>query len=101
LVLRFAVAGEVVEDGEGGDGGDVLLAHQAHGFVAELRGVVDGGNAGLRGVERAGLAHGVDGDARAQAAGFFDGGCQLRLSVLVGGVQNAPAFAIILSGPVS
>jgi hypothetical protein len=40
---------DVRADGEGDAGGDVLLAHEAHGFVAELGGMVDGGNAGLRG----------------------------------------------------
>ena len=89
-----AMLGEVLEDGEGGHGGDVLFAHQAHGLVAELGGVVDGGNAGLRGVERARLAHGVDADRRAQAVGLFDRGGQLRLGVLVGRVQDAVDHAV-------
>ena len=72
----------------------MLLAHQAHGFIAELRGVVDGGNASLRGVERAGFAHGVDGNARAQAAGFFNGGGQFGLGVLVGRMQSAVNHAV-------
>ena len=62
---RGAVAGEVVEDGEGGDGGDVFFAHEAHGFFAELCGVVDGGDAGLGCVERSRLALCVDADRRA------------------------------------
>ena len=87
--LRFSVLREVVEDGEGGDGGDLFFAHEAHGLVAELRGVVDGGDAGLRGVERAGLAHGVDADGDAEAMSFSNGGGELLRSVLVGRVEDA------------
>jgi len=47
---------KVVEDGEGWYRGNLLLAHQAHGFVAELCGVLDGSDAGLRCEERARLA---------------------------------------------
>ncbi len=61
-----------------------FLLHQAHGLVAELVGVIDGRDAGLRGVERAGLAGGMHGDAVADARGFFHRGFELRLGVLVG-----------------
>ena len=77
LLRSGGVIGEIFEDGEGGDGEDLLLFHQAHGLVAELVGVIDGGHAGLRGVERAGFSGGMNGDALADARGFFDGGVQL------------------------
>ncbi len=62
---------------------DVFRAHQAHGFVAELVGMIDGSDAGLGGEERAGFAHGVDADASAYARGFFHSGGELFLGELV------------------
>ena len=42
--------------------------HEPHGLIAQLRGMVDGGDAGLRGVERSGLAHRMHGDAACPSA---------------------------------
>ena len=76
--------GEIFEDGESGHGEDLLLAHDAHGFVAELVGVVDGGDAGACGIERAGLSGGVDRDALADARGFVDAAVEFGFGVLIG-----------------
>ncbi len=80
---RGGVVGEIFEDGESGHGEDLFFAHQAHGFVAELKSVVDGFDAGARGVERAGLAHGVYCDAIAGARGFAHGGGEFFFGVLI------------------
>ena len=74
--------GEILGDGEGGDSENLFFLHEAHGFVAELIGVIDGSNAGLRGVECAGFASSVDSDAAARARGFLNGGRELRFGVL-------------------
>ena len=89
---------KIIEDGEGGHGEDAFLLHQAHGLIAELCAVVDRRHAGLRRIERARLAHGVDADVGAEALRFLDRRGQLRLGVLVGRVQHAVDHA---SGPVS
>jgi hypothetical protein len=77
------VLGEVFEDGEGGHGEDLFLAHQPHGLVAELVGVIDGSHSGARGVERARLSGGVHGHALAHARGLFHGGAQFGFGVLI------------------
>ena len=64
--------GEVLEYGEGGNGVDALGFHEAHGLIAQLRGMVDGGDAGLRRVEGSGLAHRMHGDTAAPARGLLD-----------------------------
>jgi len=46
---------EVLGDGKGGDGVDLLLAHDAHGFGTELVGVIDEATPAWR-VESSGLA---------------------------------------------
>jgi hypothetical protein len=63
--------------------------YQPHGLFAEFGGMVDGGDAGLRGVEGAGIVLRVNGDHGAEAMRFSHGGGELRLSVLVGRVQTA------------
>ena len=73
---------EIFGDGEGGDGEDLFFAHDAHGFVAELVGVVDGLDTGAGGVERSGLAGGMHGDAVARAGGLADCGGQFFFGVL-------------------
>jgi hypothetical protein len=77
------VVGEIFEDGESGHGEDLFFAHQAHGFVAELKSVVDGLDVGTRGVERARLAHGVYRDTIAGARGFAHGGGEFFFGVLI------------------
>src|SRR5450631_302701 len=57
LILRFSMMREIVKDGKGRNSEDALVAREAHGFVAQLGGVVDGGDSGLRRVERSRLAH--------------------------------------------
>ena len=76
---------KVLEDGEGGYGVDFLLAHKAHGLVAQLEGVIDRSYSRLGGVQGSGLAGAVDADAGSLAGGFSDGGFELGLGVLVGG----------------
>ena len=83
------VVGEIFEDGESGHGEDLFFAHQTHGFVAELKGVVDGFDAGARGVERAGLAHGVYRNTIAGACGFAHGGGEFFLGVLIRSGETA------------
>ena len=61
----------------------MLFAHEAHGFVAELKSVVDGFDAGARGVERSRFARGVDCDTIAGARGFADCGGEFFFGVLV------------------
>ena len=74
---------EVFENGERGDGEDLLFAHQAHGFVGELIGVIDGDDARARRVERARFAGGVNGDVLAHASGFAHRGGQFGFGVLI------------------
>ena len=76
--------GEIFEDGKRGHREDLFFAHQAHGFVAELQGVIDGGDSGLRSVERARFAHGVNGDATSCARSFVNCGDEFFFSVLIG-----------------
>ena len=70
------------------------MLHQAHGLLAEHVGMVDGRDAGLRGVERARLVGGVHGDAGAHAGGLSDSGRQLRGRVLVRGDVLTVDFAV-------
>ena len=56
-----------------------FLFHEAHGLVAELIGVIDRDNAGLRRIECSGLSGGVNRDMFAEARRFFDRGFELRL----------------------
>ena len=90
--------GKVFGDGERRDGEDLFFAHDAHGLVAELVGVVDGYDAGARGVERAGFAGGVDGDALAGARGFSTAALS-SASVYWKGVERRPLASE--SAPVS
>ena len=71
---RWSVLSEIFEDGKSGHGGDLLFAHQAHRFIAQLGRVVDGSDARLCSIECAGLAHGVNRNACTQAVGFLDSG---------------------------
>src|SRR5208282_2811006 len=50
------MVGEVLGNGEGGHGVDLLFAHDAHALRAELVGVIDGDDTGLDRVESSGLA---------------------------------------------
>ncbi len=86
--------GEVLDDGERRNGEDLLLAHEAHGLVGELEGVIDGDDAGARGVERARFAGGVNCHVLAHARGFLDRGGQLGFGVLVGRGEFAVADGV-------
>ena len=66
------MVGEIFCDGECGDSKDLFFAHDAHGFVTELIGVVDGFDSGAGGVECAWFARGVDRYAVAGAGAFAD-----------------------------
>ena len=86
---RSGVVGEIFGNCERWDGGNVFLTHDAHGVIAEVIGVVDGFDPGFGGITRAGFASGVNGDALADAGGFFDGGAELGFGELVGGDEMA------------
>jgi len=77
------MTGKILKNGEGGHGKDLLFAHETHGPVIELIGVIDGRDARLRSIERAWLTRGMHGDATAQAGGLLYRGDQLRFRVLV------------------
>ncbi len=81
---RGGVIGEVLGNGEGGHSEDAALFHQTHGFIAQLKGVIDGSDAGASRVEGPRFSGGVYGDALAGTGGFFDGGIELFKRVLVG-----------------
>ena len=74
---------KIFEDREGWNGENVFLFHQPHGLFAELVGVIDGSDSGLRSEKCSGLSGGMHGDASAQPRRFFDSGFELRLGVLV------------------
>ena len=88
------VIGEVFADGEGGHGEDPFLFHEAHGFIAELIGVINGEDTRLGGVESTGFSGGVDGDVFPSAGGFLDGRGKFGLGVLVGGGETALADGV-------
>ena len=88
------MGGEVLGDGKGGHGVNLLLAHDAHGLGAELVGVIDGGDTGLGRVESSGLAGAMDAHALAHARRFLDGGFELGLGVLVGRGEFAIGEAV-------
>ncbi len=85
---------EILADGEGGDGVDLLFAHLAHGFRGEIVAVVDAGDAGGYGVAGAGFAGAVDAYAGAGAVGFGDGGGELGFGVLEGGGEGVPGEVV-------
>ena len=68
------VVGEIFGDGKSWHGENLLLAHQAHSFVAEVISMIDRDHAGARGVKRPRFAGCVDGHTFAGACGFFDSG---------------------------
>ena len=91
--LRFAIVGgllrigavidEVLENGERRNREDLLLAHEAHGFVGKLKGVIDGNDSGAGGVERAGFAGGMNRDVLANTSGFPNRGSEFGFGVLI------------------
>ena len=76
--------GKIFRDGECRNRKDLFLAHDSHGFIAELVGVINRGDAGTRGIKCAGLAGGVDGHSLAGSGSLFDGCAELRFCVLEG-----------------
>ena len=95
LFGRRGVIGEVFEYGERRDSEDLLLTHDTHGFVAELECVIDGDNAGARGVQRTRFSGGVNSDVPADARRFIDRGFQLGFSVLIGRGEAATGERIV------
>ncbi len=75
--------GEVFGNGESRHGEDLFLAHQPHGLVAQLIGVIDGDHAGPRGIERARLAGGMHRNPLADARRLLNRGAKLGFGVLV------------------
>jgi hypothetical protein len=75
----------------------LLFAHQPHGFIAELIGVIDGSYTGLRGVKGARLARGVNGDALSDARSFSDGSAEFGLGVLIG-CRELPVLKTVFAG---
>ena len=78
------MVGKVFGDCESGDGEDLFFVHEAHGFVAEVIGVIHGFDAGFSGVERARFTGVMNRDALAGAGGFFNGSAEFGFGVLVG-----------------
>src|SRR6185437_4012135 len=76
---------------EGGDSEDLFFAHEAHGFFAELVGVIDGNDACAGGKESARFTGGMNRYPLAGAGGFFDGSAKLGFRVLIGGGKVAIA----------
>ena len=86
--------GEIFEDGEGGHGENLLFAHQAHGLIAQLIGMVDRCDSRLRRIQRAWFAGGMHRDALARARGFLHRGRQFRFGVLIRRGKLAVAHGI-------
>src|SRR5271170_7489159 len=85
---------KVLEQRERRDSRDMLLLHDPHRLVAELRGMVDGNHACLGGIERAGLAHCMYGNDGTQARRLVDRRLELNDRVLIRCTQHAVAHAI-------
>ena len=77
-----SVVGEIFRNRESWDGEDLFFAHQAHGFVAELVGVINGDDACTDSVESAGFTGSVGRNVFAGTGGFFDGGAEFGFRVL-------------------
>src|ERR1035441_8298573 len=88
------MVGEVLGDGEGGHGVDLLFAHDAHGLRAELVGVIDGGDTGQDRVKSSGFAGAMNAHTLAHTRRFLDGGLKLGLGVLVGRGEFAIGQAV-------
>src|SRR5690242_11104122 len=84
-----SVVREILGDGKSGDGEDIFLAHDAHGLVAKLKGVVYGFDAGASCVEGSGLAGSVDRHAISCASGLAHGCSEFVLGVLEGSRETA------------
>ena len=87
--VRRSRLGEEVEHGERRNGRNILRLHDPHGLLAQLGRVVDGGHSGACGIERTGLAHRMDRDARSQPSRLLDRTLQFGLAVLVASLQLA------------
>ena len=93
----FGVLGEVLHDGKGGNGEDLLFAHEFHGLRCEIVGMVDAGDSGFRGVGRAWFAGAMHADEGASAVGLADSGGELRFVVLIGHRESV-ADEVVRSG---
>ncbi len=91
---------EIFGYGESRDGEDLFFAHDAHGFVAQLIGMVDGFDASAGCVESSRLTGGVDCNAIACARGLAHGGNEFVLGVLEWSGE-VPTHEGILSGLVN
>ena len=76
------LSSEIFGNGESGHSENLFLLHEAHGFVAELIGVIDRDDACLRGVKSARFAGSVDSDVFAGASSFGNGGGKFGFGVL-------------------
>ena len=89
LLRGGCVRRKILRDGKGRHGVDLPFPHQAHGFVAELVGMVDGGYARLGSIESGRLAGAMHGNPALQAGRLGYGRGQLRFGVLDDGVKLA------------
>ena len=80
----YGMIGKIFGNGKSGDSEDLFFAHDAHGLVAQLIGVVDGCHPSASGVQCSGFAGGMDGDAVPGARGLADGGAEFVFRVLEG-----------------
>src|SRR5215469_7965 len=88
LPLRLRRTGsmicEIFGNGKRGYGGDLFLAHHAHGFVTQLIGMVDGLNSRSRGIKGTRLTRGVHRNPLAHTRGLLYRSAQLGLGILKG-----------------
>src|ERR1700679_2394379 len=91
------MVGEVLNDGEGGHGVDLLLAHDLHRCRREVVSVVDAGYTGFGCVGCARFAGAMYADEGAGAVGFGDGGGELLFSELIGRGEGA-AVEMVAAG---
>ncbi len=91
---RGFVIGRVFGDGKSWDGRNLLFAHQPHGFVAELVGVIDRSHTRLRGIQRSGFTDGVHGNLSPLARGLAHGRLKLGFRILIRRMELAVAHRV-------
>src|SRR5579864_436952 len=75
---------KILLNGKCGHRENMLLMHQTHSLVAELKGVFNGFDTGLCRIQRPGLASGVYRDVFSNASSFVYRSAEFGFGVLVG-----------------
>src|SRR5579872_1166025 len=91
LLGRGGMFREVFEDSKSWHGEDLLFAHEPHGLVAKLVGVIDGGHASLRRIERPRFSGSVNRNPFTGAGRFVDSGSEFGFCVLINRSEAAIA----------